>query len=191
MTVMLYQFIRFIYSIFFTILIIISSLFIIKSLEKKNIEKKSPKSFIINEFQDLHYDKIDNRGLILYSAAFKSTIHYKNKNILFHDIAIIFYNQKKIEKNWYITSNYAKKINKENIVNFYDKVIIDNLREGRVFTDKVLYDDPNSRLSSSNLVAMTKLSTNFIITGIGFLSYPKQGSFFLISNVRSYFYAKK
>ena len=184
-------------SIFLTLLISISAWLIIKYLEQEVIKEPLPQNFIINETQDLHYDKINQQGKVIYSAVFKSTTRYVNKNNLLHDIATIFYNQKKIETPWYITSNYAKTTNKNDKITLYDTIVIEkkyqdhDLPKVQVTTEKMLYHNTHDTLNSDSLITIIKPGTSNIITGIGFFSYPKKGSFFLLSNVRTYFSSTK
>lgn len=184
-------------SIFLIPLVSISGWLIIRCLEQQVIKEQLPQNLIINRTQDLHYDKISKQGKIIYSAVFKSTTRYVNANNLLHDIATIFYNQKQMETHWYITSNYAKTTNKNDKIILYDTIVIEkkyqdhDLPEIQITTEKMLYDNPNDTLSSDGLITIIKPGTNNTITGVGLLSYPRKGSFFLLSNVRSYFSSRK
>ena len=73
----------------------ISAWSIIKSLEQKIRKEKLSKNLVISKAKEVHYNKINDKGKIVYSSIAKSLIRYLNDDVLLHKVNVFFSIKKK------------------------------------------------------------------------------------------------
>ena len=179
------------------ILVFISSWLVIKSVKKQIKKTKLSQDFIINQAENIHYDKVNHDGHLTYSIFAKSAIRYINEDALLSQIEFFFYNKNEMKTYWHLSSDYAKCTEKNNKIHFFGQVTIENKNRKditpkiKITTNRIFYTSLNDTLKTDDIVTIIEPNSNNITTGIGFLGNLKQGNFSLLNNVESYYDGKK
>ena len=168
----------------------ISAWSIIKSLEQKIRKEKLSKNLVISKAKEVHYNKINDKGKIVYSSLAKSLIRYLNNDVLLHKVNVFFFDKKKPLTQWDIASDYAKTTNRSGRICFYGSVVMkkrDFFLDIQVITEQILYDRACNKLNTNHLVTISVTDTENITTSTGLIWNPTQGILSLLDGVRSYY----
>jgi len=171
----------------------VSGLMVIKSVQKQISQSDLPDDFIIGTSKDLVNSKTNVKGNTVYVAKAKNATLYQNQDSLLSTVNMILYDKNNKLMVWDISSNYAKITNQNNNINLYGNVILlrkesdKKYPDVKIKTESANYYSKKDLLMSARLITITQPGTNNVTTGSGMIASPNKGDYKLLKNVRSYY----